>query len=433
MQALPVRLGEIRVIAVAVSGGADSLALALLANDWAKRRKLRLAALTVDHGLRSQSAVEARRVGAWMQRLGVEHHILRWRGAKPKSNRQAQARAARYRLLAEWCARQGARHLLLAHQLEDQAETFLLRLARGSGVDGLSAMAAVKSLGDLVLLRPLLSVPKARLTATLKARKQEWIEDPSNQDLAYGRVRVRHALVALQGVGLTPERLARTAAHLARARAALQADTEALLRRAARLEDCGYAVLDVTELTHAPEEIGLRALAGLLTAIGGGAFPPRFSRLQRLYRELLAENIGRGRTLGGCTIAPAKDRAGCVLISREAAAVAPSLALAPGQSTLWDNRFLVGLSAAAPKGLAVRALGTCPWPKDAPRPDGIPLAALVSLPALARGRRLLAAPGAGIEGGALTQKAGFTAVFAPRGLAAARSRENGQELGEFPN
>jgi tRNA(Ile)-lysidine synthase len=415
----------VETVAVAVSGGADSMALTLLADRWAKSKHLRLVALTVDHGLRPGSGREARQVGTWLARRGIEHTILRWRGPKPKTNRQALARAARYRLMASWLARHGVRHLLLGHQMEDQAETFLLRLARGSGVDGLSAMAPavmapVWPQGEILLLRPLLQIPKARLRATLQAQRQEWIEDPSNRDCSYGRVRMREAMGVLGELGLGPERLALTAAHMARARAALEADTGALLQRAARMDgggSCalGYCTLDTAAFALAPQEIGLRALARLLMIIGAADYPPRLARLERLYFALIGRRSIRGQTLMGCVVAPVA-KAKAVTICRESAAVAAQTRLEPGQSMLWDGRFWVGLRRNAIKGLSIRPLSTVRWPANLARPKGVPPGALGSLPALTKGRQVVAVPGLGFAApGKLAQSAGFSAILAPRG------------------
>ncbi|MBM4438672.1 MAG: tRNA lysidine(34) synthetase TilS, partial [Actinobacteria bacterium] len=127
-------------VAVAVSGGADSLALTLLADEWARRTGRSIAALTVDHGLRPDSAAEASQVGAWLAAARIRHEVLRWEGQKPRSGIHAAAREARYRMLTSWCRENDVRDLLLAHHRDDQSETFLMRLARGSGPDGLAAM-----------------------------------------------------------------------------------------------------------------------------------------------------------------------------------------------------------------------------------------------------------------------------------------------------
>jgi len=159
-------------VAVALSGGPDSMALCVLADAWARRRGGRVVALTVDHGLRSDSATEAAVVGGWMGTLGIAHQVLAWEGTKPRSGVQAKARAARYELLTGWCRRAGILHLVLAHEMEDQAETILMRLTRGSGRHGLAGMSAVSETSGVRILRPLLGVGRERLTATLRARRR---------------------------------------------------------------------------------------------------------------------------------------------------------------------------------------------------------------------------------------------------------------------
>ena len=178
-------------LAVAVSGGPDSLALCLLAERWAQARGGATVGLIVDHGLRPESAREAGQVAAWLSARGIAQQVLSWQGAKPASGIQAAARAARYELLCAWCRAAGVLHLLTAHHRDDQAETVALRQARGSGADGLAGIAPVRELAGLRLLRPLLTVPKAALTALLAAAGQPWLEDPSNRAAAFARARLR--------------------------------------------------------------------------------------------------------------------------------------------------------------------------------------------------------------------------------------------------
>ncbi len=232
-------------LAVAVSGGADSLALALLAERWARARGGRIVALTVDHGLRRESAGEAAAVARWMKRRGIAHRILVWRGAKPGAGIQAAARAARYRLLEDWCAARararGIVHLLLGHQREDQAETLLLRLERGSAAYGLAAMPAITERPGVRLLRPLLAVPRAALADFLRREGQAWIDDPSNRDRRYRRVHMR---AALGGDSALSKRIADSAAELGRTRAALEAGVADCLVRAVTLHPEAFASLD---------------------------------------------------------------------------------------------------------------------------------------------------------------------------------------------
>jgi tRNA(Ile)-lysidine synthase len=375
-------------LAVAVSGGADSLALALLANDWARARRGGVTALTVDHGLRPEAAEEAAQVGSWMARHGIAHVTLTRTGPVPEGDVQAAARRARYRLLEAWCAAAGVLHLLTAHHREDQAETLLLRLARGSGLDGLAGMAAVVERQDCRVLRPFLGTARARLAATLAARGQAWLEDPSNDNPAFARTRLRRAAPWLAAEGLTSTRLATTAAHLARARAALEIAVAQHLARCAWLHPAGFAWLDGARLAAGPREIGLRALGAVIATVGGAPYPPRFAALERLY-GMLAVPGASGRTLGGCRILP--RRGGRVLVCREAAAAAASCAVAPGMAAWWDGRFRLRLPETAATGLVLGGLGEAGAAAGGAAPD-IPAAARPGLPAWRDRLGLLAAP-----------------------------------------
>lgn len=340
-------------VAVAVSGGADSLCLALLAHDWAQARGGRAVALTVDHGLRAEAAIEARQVGEWLAGRGIAHHILRWDGAKPSADIQAEARAARYGLLESWCAAHGVLHLLLAHHRDDQAETLLLRLARGSGVDGLSAMAPVSESFGLRLLRPLLGTARARLAATLRARGQDWIEDPSNRNAAFARVRLRNLQPVLAAEGMTADRLAATARRLGRARAALEQAVAEAAARWVEVSSAGYALVDPAAFAALPEEIGLRLLVRLVQAVGGSGHPPREERAEALHARLRRDGAV-ATTLGGCRFTPWRGR---LLVCREAARMAPPVLLTPGEEGGWDGRFRFRVAEDAPHGLTLGAAG----------------------------------------------------------------------------
>lgn len=375
-------------LAVAVSGGADSMALTLLAWRWAEAAGGSLTALTVDHGLRAASADEAEQVARWLSARGVPHRILRRDEAPPARGLQAAARAGRYRLLEGWCAAQGVLHLLVAHHREDQAETLLLRLARGSGLDGLAGMPALAEHRQCRVLRPLLDLPRARLEATLRAFGQSWIEDPSNRNPAYARVRLRQAEALLADAGLGSARLAATTARLGRARSALEAGVAGLLAGAVLVHPEGFVRLDGTALRRAPVEIGLRALAAALSMVGGGAYPPRLERLERLYGDL-PQALGGGRTLGGCRVLPGP--AG-VLVCREAEAVAPPVAAVPGASVYWDGRFSLYLPPEAPEGLVLGALGAAP---AGAATRSLPAAVRAGVPAVRHRETVVAVPALG--------------------------------------
>ncbi|MGD0190804.1 MAG: tRNA lysidine(34) synthetase TilS [Rhizomicrobium sp.] len=307
------RLGAPWPGVVGVSGGSDSLALMLLLAAWAKKLgKPPPAVLTVDHGLRKGCSATAKRVVERARALGLEAHVLRWTGDKPESDIEARARDARYRLMGAWCRKRDVAAIYLAHTLEDQAETFLLRLARGSGIDGLSGMKAVSPLPSsgqqgVMLVRPLLAVRRADLRAYLEGRGEAWDDDPMNDDPRFARARIRAAWPELEALGLLPQRLADAAAHLARAREALDGQTAALLTRITHQDD-GALVIDSAQLILVPEEIGLRALASVLMRVSGQAYRPRFERLERLYGRIVAGRLTSGATLHGCRITPVTKR-----------------------------------------------------------------------------------------------------------------------------
>ncbi len=391
-------------LAVGVSGGADSLALVLLAAQWARARGGRATALTVDHGLRPEAADEAVQVGRWMAGRAIPHEVLRGTAPLPARNIQAEARTLRHALLRGWCRDQGCLHLLLAHNLEDQAETLLLRLARGSGAGGLAGMAAVAWTPEVRLLRPLLGMPRAALEAFLKGLGQDWVRDPSNDDSAYGRVRMRRLLPALAAEGANAPRLAGTARRLGATRQVLDDAMGALLATAVAPHPAGFACIDSAAFRGVAEEIGLRGLRTVLAAIGGRPFGPRADRAA----AVLAVLGDTAATLGGCRLLPQGD--GRVLVVREARGL-PVADVGPGDELLWDGRFRVHLMEGAAPG-TVAALGTAGWVQvreALDRPD-VPPAARLTVPALWRSGRVVAVPA--LDGPA--QTAQFRAFWAPR-------------------
>lgn len=391
-------------LVVGVSGGGDSMALVLLADRWVRARGGSLLALTVDHGLRPESAAEAACVGDWLAARGIEHRILRWDGEKPHSGLQAAARAARYALLRQACAEAGIDQLALAHHRDDQAETVLLRLSRGSGVDGLAAMAAARKDGPLRLIRPLLAYPHERLLATCRAFGQEWIEDPANRNPAYARGRLRAVAALLAGEGLDAAALAATARRAGRARAALESMTNTLLAEAADLRPEGWIRLRRGPLLAVPEEIGLRALARCLATIGGADRPPKAEALERLFAET-AGDAASGRTLAGCRIVPVRSvRRDELVIAREPELADERTIALPGQCVLWDRRFAVRLSSGRKAALTVARLGPSGWRTAVSEMAGLRRLALPepvrdSLPALWDGDRLVSVPSLGFGGG----------------------------------
>jgi tRNA(Ile)-lysidine synthase len=391
-------------MAVAVSGGGDSMALLRLTHQWAEERgqKNVLTAITVDHGLRADSAAEVAQVKTWCEDLSISHVTLKWEGGKPAGNLQAEARQARYDLMVQWCERSHTKSLLVAHHLEDQAETLLLRLVRGSGVDGLSGMAAKRTLGDgpgVQLLRPLLSFSKDRLRDTLEECGQDFIEDPSNEDAKYARVQVRQLRDQLSSLGLEPQRLADTAVRLQDAREALEFYANAVFDASVSSHPTGFVRLDPEELKQAPREIGLRVLARCLSKVSGNPYRPRSEKLDRMYGRIVDGGF-QGATLHGCQAAQEGDE---TLIFRELRAVAEPLFVADLKegTPVWDGRFGIEfdaewLACVQPE-LRIEALGETGLSLlkengSEFRKEGLPRQALLALPAIWQGERLVSIP-----------------------------------------
>src|SRR6478735_483344 len=278
-------------IVLAVSGGPDSVALMWLMARWrrALARGPRLVVVTVDHGLRAMSAREASDVKRLARSLGLPHHTLRWRGAKPKTGLPAAARAERYRLLARAAQNEGATHILTAHTRDDQAETLLMRLLRGSGIAGLSAMARETGRDGVILVRPLLSVPKSRLVATLKRAGIGYADDPTNRDTAFTRPRLRALLPLLAAEGGDARGLARLASRLARANAAIEVLTDGAERYLAvtgRASPRAQArEIDVGAFSALPEEIRLRLLTRAINTFGHEG-PAELGKVEALLAQL---------------------------------------------------------------------------------------------------------------------------------------------------
>jgi len=337
-------------LAVAVSGGPDSLALALLADHWARERGGHICALTVDHGLRPESGAEIRLLHGWLAARAIRHEILPWSADKPASGVQKAAREARYALLAEWCREHGCLHLLTAHQGEDQAETHLIRRSAGSGANGLAGMSAIREFADCRILRPLLGVAKARLVALLDAERQPYITDPSNRDPIFERSRLR--IIGAVPVGANLAALLGDIIGLGDQRAAYERKCDQLLAKAVALHPAGFAVLDPA-LVRAPPDIAERALQSIVAAIGGKPYSARRERIARL-RGILAAPECRGHTLGGCRFVHWRHR---ILVFRELAGAAGPVRLTPGTSMLWDRRFRIVLPATATESVTVGYLG----------------------------------------------------------------------------
>ena len=399
-----------RHFALAVSGGPDSMALLALAAEAQAQTDISFSVLTVNHGLRAAAADEAAMVGQYCLELGLAHFILQPETPLSGPGLQEKARLMRYALMAEWCAQHQADGLVLAHHASDQAETLLMRLARRSGLDGLAGMAERQSLmtaaGSVLLLRPLLTMPKAKLAAILARAGLPACHDPSNHDRQFERVRWRQFLLAQDTNGAMEARLGQLARRLRQRRNRHDARDMDWLQTHASWH--GYGVLRMSRMAFAalPAHRQLRLLRRLLGWIGQRPYPPKRDK-SRLLPGAIAATPSGGLTLAGCLL---RWRGGDIFIGREKAALA-GLKIPVGHAPLlWDGRFIVQVDPAQnTKGLFVAGLGADGLARLAPAGatarDGVNAAYLHVLPAFFDDNGLLACP-------LLQQVDGFHAVLA---------------------
>lgn len=372
-------------IGVTVSGGGDSMALLHLVWQLAPQTGARVHAVTVDHGLRPESAEEARMVAQFCEGLGIAHAVLRWQGPAPTGNLMDQARQARRDLIANWAKVQGIGHVFLGHTADDQAETFLMTLARRSGIDGLAGLRPDWVDGGIHWHRPLLGQGREALRDHLRGAGVAWVDDPSNENDRFARVRARKALRCLAPLGLQADDIAAAASHLAMARQVIVGAVHDWSGSHVT-QSAGALSFSSDALAEAPAELRRRLLISALRWIGGASYPPREADLARLISGLLS---GRDAMLGGVRFRQTRGR---IAASREPRAVMGPVPV----GKIWDHRWQV--TGPAEPGMTIAALGAeglrkCPdWRDHGPRD------ALIVSPAVWQSGTLIAAPLAGIPG-----------------------------------
>ncbi len=340
-------------IAVGVSGGGDSTTMAWILSRWLKKKGGILSGLIVDHRARKESADEAKHGQARLARLNIPCHILPIQKKEDGDctdihqddfprNLQAMWRQQRMDRLGKWCASHGVLHLFLAHHGDDQAETFLGRLARGSGVDGLASMATVAYRPMLRIIRPFLDIPGACLRAYGKKHGLEWFDDPSNRHRRFTRVRIRQAAPILAEEGLTRSRIIQSAGHMARARATLEEVSAAAAGRIARTDEMGAIGIDHARLCDCTGDTLPRILAAALRCVSGSRIRPRWKSLCLLIDHVI-KDCRTTVPLHGCLVLK-RRRYGrdIIIICREPHAIGHPMAIGPvtaGKSILWDRRF----------------------------------------------------------------------------------------------
>jgi tRNA(Ile)-lysidine synthase len=375
-------------IGVAVSGGSDSIALLRLLAREAGRGGPQICAVTVDHGLRPEAAGEAAHVAGLCAELSIAHDILHWHGWTGQGNLPDRARRGRYDLMADWAKARSISAIALGHTADDQAETLLMRLARGSGVDGLAAMQPYRLHQGITWLRPLLALRRADLRDWLCTLGQDWIEDPTNEDPAYDRVQARRALAFLAPLGVSVDGLVATAERMRMASEALSQMARDLAEKATRI-DAGDVIIARPQFEAAADETRYRLLAHALNWVGSAEYRPRFTALKMACDTALQ---GRRVTLHGCLIMSAKRE---LRITRELAAVAD---LQSPADALWDNRWRLkgpGADDFSTRALGPDGLARCPdW-----RATGLPRATVLAGPSVWKDTHLIAAPLAGLTNG----------------------------------
>jgi tRNA(Ile)-lysidine synthase len=378
-------------VALAVSGGPDSFALLDCFDRWRRKRgRPEGIVLSVDHRLRAGSAEEAAAVARAAAARGLPVRILVWEGPRPESAVEAAARLARYRLMLTATREAGASHLLLAHHRDDQAETFLMRLAAGSGVFGLAAMRRVVSVGDVTIVRPFLDFPSARLVATTAAAGLRPVEDPMNADPRFLRARLRRIMPLLAENGLNPAEIAAAAGRLAGAADALEAAAERVIAAAVQFDGLAIGWLDQAMLFDEPGEVRRRVLTRLLQAIGGEPYPPRTAKLEAID-DAMGRIGGRfKRTLAGTVI---ERRGFGYALYRETGRVGlPGLPAKGPSRFVWDHRFEITIGEGMPPDVMVGALGEDGRREIKAFKPGAPAGAIAALPAFRRAQEIVAVP-----------------------------------------
>lgn len=367
--------GEPRHIAVALSGGPDSWALALLAQQWCQRNNGQLTALTVDHRLRDDSTAEAQTVAAECARRGLAHHVLTWQHGPITSALQEQARTARYAMLTDWCRANQADILLTAHHADDQAETVLLRLAKASDIAGLAGLRSASTINGVTVVRPLLEYAKQQLVDYATQAGVAYVTDSSNENPRFARARLRQARMVLEAEGLTTANVTRLAGKM-------RAADEALIYAAQALITATYAAdgtvrLPLVSLASSPPALALRALDTAWRAVTGATgHPLAHDQLQHLV-DYVTTGAKTKITLGGMVL----EREGSdLLVCREYAACAKPLTVQAYSNAVWDNRFNIHNPTGS--AVAVQALGT--FGRDRINALAAPYAWLHDVPAAAR-------------------------------------------------
>ena len=330
------KIREARCCCVGVSGGADSLALVWLLKNWCENRRFSLFAIIVNHNLRESSSGEATKVSEWLSNWNVRHAVLKREGLPISTGIQSSAREVRYKLMLDWCSKNSFTDLFIAHHQDDQAETFLMRLVRGSSIEGLACMREVSTRRGVRIVRPLLTVPKERLKQTLISIGQTWIEDPSNSDLRFMRTRLRKIRSNLEHRKVTNARLSKLAQSFSILRKMLELCCHNFIENYVKIYPEGWARLDTEPLKPLPSILVEKILTYILNVIGGKPYPPRLDSLGRLINNLHQVKEGGSFTLSNCVV---RKEGKYLIFFREERHPVSTISLNRQTSIIWRNIF----------------------------------------------------------------------------------------------
>lgn len=388
------RLSRQTHYALAVSGGADSMALLGLAIGASKLKGApQFTVLSVDHGLRPEARNETQMVVKWARDHGLNAKVLRHEGDKPRSAVQNWARNLRYDLMAGYCDKHAISALVTAHHMQDQAETFLMRLAKGSGLRGLNAMQPIYKRQSLLILRPMLSQMPEQLRSLCQGKNWPYIDDPSNVDMTYERVRVRNAWPELISLGLTPEMISDTAAKLSMVHHDLELQIDQLIASEAMFTELGVMKIPKTIFIGLTKTLQRGLLQRALSIIGGGDYPPSATSLEHMRLQAISDDVA-ALTLSGVQMRCRKHH---ILLGRETKkAMSSGGFVCPSAGAyIWDNRFFIQFEHGK-KGRIIKGLGMVGLAqmreRDVALPKDVPSGYLAALPAVYIGENLLGCP-----------------------------------------
>ncbi|MFL2933868.1 MAG: tRNA lysidine(34) synthetase TilS [Thalassobaculaceae bacterium] len=340
-------------LAVGVSGGADSMALCILAARWGRSNNVLVTALVVDHGLRESSSSEAVVVASWLKRLEIPFKILTIEKSKPTTGVQEKARRWRFLAFDNWCRSNGVGAVLLGHTLDDQIETLFMRIDADTGPDGLSGMLNYTRVRGLIVVRPLLSVTKKRLIATCNHHNQRWINDPSNLDERFTRVFWRNLKPK---IGLKSRSIQRFSSVMGNLRSVIDHYCRDFIKCSGGVSSFGLIWFQASDFDKLPPYFSELMIGRILRSIGGASKPIKRRKIANLCRNLI-DNSALTETLGGCIVQ--KLEKGRILIYREYAKCPAPNTCPHGITSRWDNRFEITLSGG--QSVIIEALGHRGW------------------------------------------------------------------------